>query len=148
MNRGYCGIGMYSPKTSMNLGTLWRSAYCLGADFIFTIGDRYKKQCSDTVKAYRHIPYWRFEDSIDFQKHIPYDCHLVCVELTESARSLKTFVHPERAIYLLGPEDGNIPLELLVKAQHIVRFDSKHCLNVASAGTVVLYDRQSKAKNF
>lgn len=143
-DRGYCGIGMYAPKTETNLGTLWRSAYCLGADFIFTIGNRYKKQCSDTTKSWRHIPYWRFKNIVDFHNHIPYDCQLVCIELTDKAKELKLFIHPERSIYLLGPEDGNIPNGILEQAQHIVRFESKYCLNVASAGTVVLYDRQVK----
>lgn len=30
-NRGYFEIGVYHPKTPMNVGTLWRSAYQLGA---------------------------------------------------------------------------------------------------------------------
>lgn len=36
--RGYFGIGIFHGKSSENLGTLWRSAAILGADFIFTIG--------------------------------------------------------------------------------------------------------------
>lgn len=142
--RGYCGIGIEGAKTVANLGTLWRSAYTLGADFIFTIGDRYHPQASDTVKAYRHIPYFRYRDWEDFHDHIPYDCQLVGVELTASARRLETFVHPERAIYLLGPEDGGLSKRALDHCQHIVKFTSTYCLNVASAGTVVLYDRQTK----
>jgi tRNA (guanosine-2'-O-)-methyltransferase len=42
--RGYYGIGIENVKTAENVGTLWRSAYILGASFIFTIGKRYKKQ--------------------------------------------------------------------------------------------------------
>lgn len=34
----YFAIGIYHPKTEMNMGTLWRSAYQLGASYIFTIG--------------------------------------------------------------------------------------------------------------
>ena len=142
--RGYCGIGIYSPKIIANLGTLWRSAYCLGASFIYTIGDRYKHQCSDTTRSYKHIPYWRFDDLSDFQKHIPYDCQLVCIEIKDNARDLETFTHPQRAVYMLGQEDGSLPVGILNKAQHIVKFNSKYCLNVSSAGTVVLYDRQAK----
>ena len=145
--RGYCGIGICNPKIEINLGTLWRSAHCLGADFIFTIGDRYKKQCSDTTKAYKHIPYFRFTTIKDFLEHLPYDCQLVGVELLDIAQPLETFIHPERAIYILGQEDGNLKKEIIEKCQHIVKFESKYCLNVASAGTVVLYDRQSKLIN-
>jgi len=142
--RGYCGIGIENPKTITNLGTLWRSAYCLGADFIFTIGERYQKQSSDTVKAYRHIPYYRYKDIDDFAEHIPYDCQVVGVELIDVAQRLENFVHPERCIYLLGKEDGSLSKEAMEHCQYLVEFTSKHCLNVASAGTVVLYDRQLK----
>jgi hypothetical protein len=34
--RGYFGIGIYHGKTEENIGTLWRSAYAYGADFVFT----------------------------------------------------------------------------------------------------------------
>lgn len=33
MKRGYYGIGIYHPKTTENVGTLWRSAHNFGADF-------------------------------------------------------------------------------------------------------------------
>lgn len=60
MKRGYFGIGVYHPKNVINIGTLWRSANCFGADFLFTIGHRYKHQGSDTLKTYRHIPLYLF----------------------------------------------------------------------------------------
>lgn len=142
--RGYFGIGMINHKTPANLGTLWRSAYCLGADFVFTVGARYRPQHSDTTNTPKQIPYWRFDSFEDFARHIPYDCQFVGVELAERARSLETFTHPPRAVYLLGPEDGNIPPRVLKRCVHVVKFDAKHCLNVAAAGTVVLYGRQTK----
>ncbi len=142
--RGYCGIGIERSKTPQNVGTLWRSAFCLGADFIFVIGRRYPKQCTDTVQAYKHIPYFEFKDFEDFKSHIPFDCPVVGVELTENAKPLETFCHPERAIYLLGPEDGSISAKALSVCHHKVKFSARHCLNVASAGTVVLYDRKLK----
>ena len=143
-HRGYCGIGIIKPKTLINLGSLWRSAYCLGADFIFTIGDRYHRQASDTVAATKHVPYWRFTDFEDFHAHIPFDCQLVGVEICREARPLESFIHPERAIYLLGPEDGSLPTVIAAECQHLVQFTSRYCLNVAAAGSIVLYDRQLK----
>jgi len=142
--RGYCGIGIYNVKSEVNTGTLWRSAYSLGADFIFTIGRRYKKQSSDTTATYRHLPLWNFTDFEDFRAHIPYDCQLVSVEIVDRAIDLRKFSHPERAIYLLGPEDGSLPEAIIRCSQSIVKFYSDRCLNVASAGSIILYDRQSK----
>lgn len=142
--RGYCGIGMENPKKGVNLGTLWRSAHCLGAQFIFTINHRYRTEASDTTKAARHIPYFHYETWEDFEKHIPADCKLVGVEIHDRAIQLATFVHPERAVYLLGPEDGSLSEEAVTRCDAIVRFPSTYCLNVAVAGSIVLYDRSTK----
>lgn len=140
----YCGIGMARPKIADNLGTLWRSAVCLDAAFIFTIGARYHKQASDTVKSWRHIPYFSYRTVEEFAEHIPYDCIPVAVELTPDAKPLETYSHPRNALYLLGPEDGSLTREELAVCREVVKIDSLYCLNVASAGTVVLYDRQQK----
>ena len=92
-NRGYFGIGIYHGKTSENIGTLWRSANILGADFIFTVGRRYNKQASDTMKTPRHIPLFHFDDWDDMFKHIPYDCPVVAVELAENSIPLENYGH-------------------------------------------------------
>jgi tRNA G18 (ribose-2'-O)-methylase SpoU len=144
-SRGYFGIGIERSKNPANVGTLWRSAYSLGASFIFTIGKRYPKQASDTPETWRHIPLLEFADVADFAEHRPYDCQTVGVEICSRAEPLELFSHPARAIYLLGPEDGSISTAALDLCQKVVQFDSTYCLNVASAGTVVMYDRQTKA---
>lgn len=145
MKRGYFGIGIYHGKNEDNLGMLWRTALNLGADFIFTIGKRYRYQCSDTPKSYKNIPLYNYEDYNDFYKHIPLECRVVAVELNENARNLKNFVHPERCVYLLGAEDHGIPQEILNKCQDIVMIDTNMCMNVAVTGAVVMYDRMIKA---
>ena len=38
--RGYFGVGIYQPKHWENVGTLWRSAYQLGASFLVVVGSR------------------------------------------------------------------------------------------------------------
>lgn len=144
MKRGYFGIGIENTKTKANIGTLWRSAYGLGAAFIFVIGERYKKQASDTVKAMRHIPMYHYDNFEQFYDHMPKDCQLIGVELHEKARELSGYGHPERAIYLLGAEDSGLSKRALEKCHSIIQFESKHCLNVAVAGSIIMYDRQSK----
>lgn len=54
--RGFFGIGIEYPVTAKNVGTLWRSAHIMGADFMFVIGRRYTKVATDTLKSWRHIP--------------------------------------------------------------------------------------------
>lgn len=141
--RGYYGIGIIGSKTPVNVGTLWRSAGLMGASYIFTVGKRYPRQASDTIKAWKHIPLHEYESPENFQ--LPHDCKLVAVEQTDSARDLRDFRHPERAIYLLGAEDRGIPQKLQDRAHYTVQIPSDRCLNVAVAGSIVLYDRIVKA---
>jgi tRNA G18 (ribose-2'-O)-methylase SpoU len=140
--RGYFGIGIYSGKYEVNIGTLWRSAYQLGASFIFIINRRYKKQCSDTMKVWRHIPLLQFETFEDFKSMIAYDCPIVCVEFNDKSENLKDFKHPERCIYLLGAEDGGIPKHIYKEYKTIeIPSQRQQSYNVAMAGTIVMYDR-------
>jgi len=145
--RGYCGIGAIGMKTKINYGTLFRSAYCLNASFIFLIGRRFKKQSSDTVASYRHLPLYEYANASDFFDHIPYGCVPVAVEITPYAENIINFCHPERAVYLLGPEDGSIPVDILGRCPIVLKIPSRYCLNVAVAGSIILYDRLVKAKS-
>ena len=140
MKRGYFGIGIYEPKTDTNIGTLWRSAQNMGASFLFTIGKRYEKQPSDTSKAWRHIPLYNYRDWADFLAHIPKDSELIFIEQTEGAEELRNFHHPERAVYVLGAEDYGIPKELMQDHRKIF-INTPLCLNVAVAGSIVMYHR-------
>lgn len=64
--RGFYGIGIVGSKTPINVGTLWRSAGILGASFIFTAGRRYPQQASDTIKAWRHTPFFENAHRAEF----------------------------------------------------------------------------------
>lgn len=142
--RGYYGIGIYHGKTVSNLGTLWRSAHNFGASFIFTIGHRYKKQASDTTKAWRSIPLYHYESFEQFKKHSPVDCQIIAIEQNRTSVDLKSFSHPQRAVYLLGAEDNGIPEKIINQCLKIVHIDTPMCINVSVAGSIVMYDRQVK----
>src|ERR1700704_4044333 len=124
MKRGFYGIGIFQPKTEYNIGTLWRSAQNFGASYIFTIGRRYSKQPSDTTKAFRHIPLFNFSSFAEFNKSRPFDCPLIAIEQTDISRDIKSFIHPERAVYLLGAEDFGLPPQALSKAQAVVHIST------------------------
>lgn len=142
----YFGIGVYSGKTEFNIGTLWRSAYQLGASFIFIINRRYKKQHSDTCKTHRHIPLLQFDNFEHFKKSL-YDCPLVCVEFNEKSISLPEFSHPKTCVYLLGAEDHGIP-EKIYENYPCIEIPNirQPSYNVAVAGSIVMYDRLIKNK--
>lgn len=144
--RGYYGIGIYNTKTAANIGTLWRSAHAFGAAFIFTVGKRYKRQSSDTVEAWRSIPLLDFESIEDLRRHLPYDAMLVGVELDDRAVPLDVFEHPHRAVYLLGAEDHGLPENVRRMCHKLVVVPAAmRCLNVATAGSIVMYDRVARA---
>lgn len=121
-----------------------RSAYCFGAAFVFTIGRRYTRQSSDTVHADKWIPCYNYSSIDELRKASPKDCMLIGVEQTLDAKNLTNYTHPDRAIYLLGAEDHGLPLKDLALCDEIIQIPGcSHCLNVASAGSIVLYDRIS-----
>lgn len=140
--RGYFGIGIINGKASVNLGTLWRSAHIFDAKFIFTVGKRYSYQASDTKKTWKSIPLVEFEDYRSFQNHMPRDSKLVFVEQTTDAVLIERFKHPDQAVYLLGAEDRGIPSEILrTDAYATIKIAGGDSLNVAVAGSIVMYDR-------
>jgi tRNA G18 (ribose-2'-O)-methylase SpoU len=140
--RGHCGIGIYGAKFESNVGTLWRTAFNFSADFIYTIGKRYKPQRSDVVKAYKHIPMYEYETWDEFK--VPRGSELVCVEINDHAKDIHTFNHPEQAVYLLGAEDHGLPKFILDDADHIIKIPTHKCANVSMIGGICLYDRQLK----
>ena len=91
------------------------------------LGDVYKRQHYDTFEA--------------FFENLPKGARLVGVELDEKACDLETFEHPRRCVYLLGAEDHGLSKKVMDKCHHLVKFKSVKSLNVAVAGTIIMYDR-------
>lgn len=140
--RGFFGVGIYYPKMEPNIGTLMRSAYCFGASFVFTIGRRYKRQPSDTVRSTRHIPLYNYIDLEDFRHTgIPDNCQVVGAELVDDSQMVGEFEHPERCIYLLGAEDIGLNEDAKSLCHKIVEVPSLHCLNVSVTGSIIMADR-------
>ncbi|WP_109830016.1 RNA methyltransferase [Reichenbachiella versicolor] len=145
LEQGYFGIGIQNGKTPENLGVLWRSAQNMGASFIFTIGKRYAKQACDTHKATGAMPYFHYENFDEFYKMLPKGAMLVGVELDDRSVALETFVHPKNCVYLLGAEDHGLPKVAIEKSHHLIKFNTTLSVNVAVAGSIVMYDRNAKS---
>jgi tRNA(Leu) C34 or U34 (ribose-2'-O)-methylase TrmL len=141
--RGYFGVVAYRPKCSENVGTLWRSAHAFGAAFIATVGHRYHRQPSDTTDAAKHVPLFQFDDWSAFIKTLPEGAELVCIEQSDSSRTVRRYNHPERAVYLLGAEDSGIPVDLM-RGHQVIHIDTPRCLNVAVAGSLIMFHRQQQ----
>ncbi|MEX1001112.1 MAG: RNA methyltransferase [Crocinitomicaceae bacterium] len=142
----FFGIGVYQPKTTHNIGTLWRSAYILGASFIFIIDGKYTGQTSDTLKTWAKIPFYKYDDFDHFYKSLPHSTQLVGIEMYENSTPIRTFAHPARAAYLLGAENNGLPEAVLGRCHHLVQLPGSRSMNVAVSGSIVLYDRINKNK--
>lgn len=142
--KGYFGIGVENLKTAMNLGTLWRSAYLMGASFIFTTGKRYHLQSINTYKTFSHIPLYQYRDFDDMYINMPYNCILIGVEIGVDAIPIKKFEHPKRCIYLLGAEDNGLTKIALEKVHQVIVLPGDRSMNIAVAGSIVMFDRVNK----
>lgn len=141
-NLGYFEIGIYQPKHWENVGTLWRSAWQLGAAGIFTIGGaKQKHQITDVLRVDKRIPLRCFPDFDAFLSSRPQGAELIGIEM--GGKALNTFVHPIRAVYLLGSEVDGLPREVLSQCQHVLEIESVNypSFNVSVSGSLVMYHR-------
>jgi tRNA(Leu) C34 or U34 (ribose-2'-O)-methylase TrmL len=139
--RGYSVVALDRPKHAVNIGCALRAAACYGAALVLASGERYNGSRSDTMRADRHMPFLNVADLLD---SLPLGCVPVAVDLVEGATPLEAFTHPERAMYIFGPEDGTLPAALVSSCQSAVYIRTKRCMNLGACVNVVLYDRCAK----
>lgn len=139
-------IGLIKPKSPTNVGAVMRAAGCYGVDAVFYTGSRYDRAAkfqTDTHKSNQSIPLTGVENLLD---NIPEETKLICIELALGATPLPKFQHPEKAMYLFGPEDGTINQQIIDRADAVVYIPTVGCMNLAATVNVVLYDRLAKSK--
>jgi len=143
--RGFFTLGLVAPRFPENVGAVLRAAHCYGAAAVAIEGSRHLgdlvRHATNTPKAHLHMPVWRVASLLDT---IPFDTQLVAVDLVDGARPLPSFVHPERAFYVFGPENGTLGARILDRAVHRVMVPTRECMNLAACVNVVLYDRMAK----
>lgn len=139
--RGYFGIGVEGISKPINLGNLMRSANAFGAAFFFTIDAAAlaPRSIADTSRGSRQVPYYALPDVAALI--LPRGCRLVGVEVVDEAVDLPSFHHPDCAAYVLGRERGALSAELQARCDHLIRIPTQFCINLATAGAIVMYDR-------
>jgi len=140
---GFCGIAAKDIKFPSNAGGILRAAGCYDADLVMFSGDRFarNKMRTDTRNSWKDTNTMWVEDII-YSK--PLGVSLVAIDIVPDSVSLVDFVHPERALYIFGPEDGTLGPKILRPADHVVQIPTSFCMNLASCVNVVLYDRMQK----
>ena len=144
MSDSYVAIGLTNPKSPTNVGAVMRAAGCYGVNSVFYTGKRYPRAQSfvtDTKMVHQDIPLIGVDD---LQQIIPLGCTPVAVEMVEGASDLTSYIHPDRAIYIFGPEDGSLKKPVLSWCEEVIYIPTNGCMNLAATVNVVLYDRLSK----
>ncbi|MGC9401135.1 RNA methyltransferase [Vibrio genomosp. F10] len=140
-------IGLTNPKSPSNVGAVMRAAGCYQADEVQYTGQRYEKASkfhTDTNNVASQIP---LKGVDSFLANLSDDTRIVCVDFAEGATPLPEFEHPDKAIYIFGPEDGSISQDVADRADHVVYVPTIGCMNLAASVNVLLYDRLAKSPN-
>lgn len=131
-----------------NVGSLVRTAHAAAAREVVLLGEReWNIEAARTADLYTEIVQLP-ADIGAFRAHVEerrWD--LVAVELTEDSTNLFDARYPQRPCFLLGAEIGGVPAELLEDAELIVQIPQwglVPCLNLAVAGSIVVYDYLGK----
>jgi tRNA(Leu) C34 or U34 (ribose-2'-O)-methylase TrmL len=145
-------IGLVDPKYPSNLGTIVRTAAAYDVKHVLFTGTRMQETLDNTERIPRELRMKEY-GSVNWE-HVaggPIDLavvhdHIVpvCVEFLDHAENLVDFIHPEHAIYIFGPEDGDVPQNTRRRCHRFVKIPTRYCLNLATAVATVLYDRACK----
>ena len=133
-----------------NVGTLVRTAHAAAASEVILLGEReWNVEAARTADLYTEITQLE-ADPDAFRAHLERRrWNLVAVELEESSVNLFDAAYPERPCFLLGAELGGVPQSLLDDAELIVQIPQwglVPCLNLAVAGSIVVYDHLAKLR--
>ena len=144
-------VVLINPKKDYNVASVLRMCSCFGIPQLWWTGTRVTL---DVAKGER-LP--REERMRDYEKVTLVDSFdqtrvldrfpgatPVCVELVKGATLLPHLVHPRNPVYIFGPEDGHVPQAIKTMCHHFIAIPTHHCLNLANAVGLVLYDRLIK----
>ena len=142
-------VALVNPRFPHNVGAAVRAASCFGAGQVWFSGDRVKMALDQKRRLPREERMKGFAD-VELRHFDPFfdqfesDVTPVAVELRPNAEPLPLFEHPEKALYVFGPEDGSLGSVYLRHCHRFVVIPTRHCVNLAAAVYLVLYDRATK----
>lgn len=142
-------VYLHNPKYPHNLGQVVRACSCFGVGQVWWSGDRIAKKIEGLGRLPREERLRGYEDVRLLQSAraldaFPTEVVPVALEFKPSSERLPEFVHPEKAVYVFGPEDGSLDRGILSRCHRFVFIPTKHCVNLSAAVYMVLYDRMVK----
>jgi tRNA C32,U32 (ribose-2'-O)-methylase TrmJ len=154
-------VVLTDPKFPHNVGNALRACAVFGAERLVWTGTRVahpdhwtgsaRLPREERMKAYKHVELGLGD--LDPEHAITtlaeWGLTPVAVEVRDEAEPLDTFVHPEHAAYVFGPEDGTLGRATLSVCHRFLRIPTsvRTPLNLAAAVNIVLYDRHVKTEH-
>lgn len=140
-------IAGWNTSKEHNVGTLVRTAHAVAAEEVVLVGDReWNIEAAKTAEYFTEVTI--LEDETAFLDYVQQrGWSLVAVELDERAVSLFDAEYPENPCFILGAERDGLPQSLIEAASVVVQIPQwglVPCLNLAVAGSIVLYDYLGK----
>jgi tRNA(Leu) C34 or U34 (ribose-2'-O)-methylase TrmL len=128
------------------VGAVIRLASCFDFKQVWYTGNRIQLEegerlpREERMKGYDNVDFINYDKPFDmFENVTP-----VAVEVQKNSENLFEFEHPPNPMYVFGPEDGSIPSVLRRHCHRFLYIPSNHCLNLATAISAILWDRQIK----
>lgn len=140
-------VVLIDPKYPHNVGGAYRVSAAFGVEQLWYTGNRAEAKWEEQgrlpreerLRDYRHVELLRGEGRFLGQFT---GATIVAVEVDPTAEVLTHFTHPERAVYVFGPEDGSLPKGIRAACHRFVIIPSDTALNLYSAVTSVLLHRR------
>jgi tRNA(Leu) C34 or U34 (ribose-2'-O)-methylase TrmL len=138
-------VVLENPRDPRDVAEVIYAASCYGIGQVWLSGDRVRLDPAGPPARQREARGW--EPVTVVQDWTPPDLRLtrgtvVAVERGKpDAVSMAWFQHPSDAVYVFGPEDGDLSAGTLARADVVVEIPARHSLYLAGAVWVCLYDR-------
>ena len=117
MTEGFAALALHRPSRPENIGGALRAADVYGVELVVLGGGELPPEAlghaTDTTQAWRRIPVVFADEVLDV---VPDECAPIAVERVAEATPLPEFEHPERAMYVFGPENGSLDETILERA--------------------------------
>jgi len=137
-------VAAWEISKEHNVGTLVRTAHAAAASEVILLGEReWNVEAARTADLYTEIVQLEADPAV-LRAHLEQRrWNLVSVELADDAVNLFDARYPERPCFLLGAELGGLPQRLIDDSELVVQIPQwglVPCLNLAVAGSIVMYD--------
>jgi tRNA-Thr(GGU) m(6)t(6)A37 methyltransferase TsaA len=139
-------------RSAFNVGAIFRTAECFGAEEVILSGYSSSPEDEKTQRTSmgtdEHVPWRKTADSLTAMQALKEQGYkIIALETARDAQNLGAFCWPEKCAVLVGNERFGIEANLLEACDHIVRipvFGRKNSLNVGIAMGIALADWRRK----